>query len=130
MNLQLLKRLLFLIFIFTMLLPQRLLKYELRRQSCLKEYYDYTKAMEKLDNCTLRISFFEKCRDSVIIPKFLKFRVPNNGCFNDSSVKDFQRRLLHQEISKAKSTLKECCTRMDETRELLKSKVPEKCLAY
>ena len=63
MNLILLKKVLFLFIHFTMLLTQRLLKYELRRQDCLKEYYDYTKAMEKLmwsDDCTNTCGSFMK----------------------------------------------------------------------
>ena len=118
-----------LIFISVTMLPYRLLKTELQRQNCFKEYLDYGKSLEKLDNCALRISFLEKCRNSDIIPKFLNFRVPNNGCFVDSSVKDFQRRLLHREIGKAKTTLNECIARVDEKRSSLKARLPGKCIS-
>ena len=37
-----------------------------------------------------------------MIPHFLKFRIPNNGCFDQQKVFEFQIRLLHQEIIKAK----------------------------
>ena len=102
------------------LLPLLLLKTELQRQGCLKDYFQYQKCIEKFDNCVLRISFLEKCRDANIIPKFLKFRVPNNGCFSDSSVKDFQRRLLHKEIGKANSTLKDVTCQLEEKRGLFR----------
>ena len=30
----------------------------------------------------MRIEFLQTCEDSKLIPKFLKFRIPKNGCFN------------------------------------------------
>ena len=50
----------------------------------------------------LRVKFLENCYKSDIIPRFLKFRVPNNGCFDDRAVREFQRKLLKKEIVSAK----------------------------
>ena len=83
-----------------MFLPLRLLVMELKRVDCYKSYLRYKKAV--VDTCSLRIRFLEKCSKADIIPKFLKFRIPNNGCFDDKSVHDFQKRLLRKEIISAK----------------------------
>ena len=48
------------------MLPYKLLRTELIRQDSFKQYLDYGKSLEKLDNCELRISFLEKCRNSDI----------------------------------------------------------------
>ena len=111
-----------------MLLPFRLFKKETQRQNCFKHYLHYVKTLEKSDKCQLRISFLEKCRDSNIIPKFLKFRVPNNGCFDDDAVEKFQRGLLHKEIGRARSTLSDLLLRLEEKRDILKQKLPRNCV--
>ena len=74
------------------------------------------------------MSFLKRCRDSDIIPKFLSFRVPSNGCFDDQTVHNFQRRLLHKEIDKALKQLKEHSSNLDGKRSTLKSKTPYKVL--
>ena len=56
-----------------------------------------------------------------IIPRFLKFRIPNNGCFDDQSVHDFQRRLLRKELFSAKRDFEDCIVKLDEKRSLLRS---------
>ena len=111
-----------------MFLPQKLLKKELQRNQCFKTYLQYQKSLNKLDNCLLRISFLEKCRDADIIPKFLNFRIPTNGCFEDTAVHNFQRGLLIKEIGKAKQTLSVSRKQVDEKRSELKEKVPVKCV--
>ena len=111
----------------TMFLPNKLLKTELQRNECFKLYLQYKTAVKKLDNCQLRISFLEKCRDSDIISKFLNFRIPTNGCFDQTSVHNFQRGLLIKETGKAKTLLSECQIRVDEKRFALREKVPKKC---
>ena len=111
----------------TMFLPNKLLKTELQRNECFKLYLEYKTAVKKLDNCQLRISFLEKCRDSDIISKFLNFRIPTNGCFDQTSVHNFQRGLLIKETGKAKTLLSECQIRVDKKRFALRKKVPNKC---
>ena len=39
------------------MLPLKLMKTELSRQNSLKQYLDYGKSLEKLDNCALRVFF-------------------------------------------------------------------------
>ena len=75
-------------------LPRRLLIMELKRSGCYKSYLQYFRAICRLESCTLRLKFLETCLKSDIIPKFLKFCIPNNGCFDARSVNDFQRRLF------------------------------------
>ena len=63
---------------------------------------DYERALKKLVNCLCRIKFIEQCYQADIIPRFLKFRVPENGCFEPTIVHNFQRNLLKAELNKAK----------------------------
>ena len=98
---------------------------ELRRSACYKDYLNYQNVIEKYDKCVERLNFITKCRDSDIIPKFLLFRVPNNGCFDDQSVHNFQRRLLHKEIATAQNQLKEHAKSLDDKRSSLKVKLPQ-----
>ena len=79
----LVKLLISILLITAMFLPYRLFTKELKRNNCYKEYLQYVKAIDKLDKCSLRIVFLEKCRNSDLIPKFLNFRIPNNGCFEE-----------------------------------------------
>ena len=86
-----------------MFLPYRLLAKELQRSCCLKQFLQYQKAICKLENNSLRIKFLENCKRADIIPKFLQFRVPNNGCFDGTSIHNFQKQLLNEELQKAKN---------------------------
>ena len=61
-------------------------------------------------------------------PKFLKFRIPTNGCFDSNSVKEFQRKLLYKELLKAKSDQKHSSERVAEKRSALQAAVPAKWL--
>ena len=97
-----------------MFLPLRLLKLELKRSDCVKQYLQYVNSLDKLDKCCLRIKFLEECRNFDIIPKFLNFRIPNNGCFDQKSIHMFQRNLLHKEIIKAKNQFSICEIRLSE----------------
>ena len=63
-----------------------------------------------------------------LIPKFLKFRIPNNGCFDNTSVHNFQRQLLNKELIKAEKSLKEMNIRLEEKRATLREAVPSSCL--
>ena len=112
-----------------MFLPLRLLAKELQRHCCLTEYLKYQKHLQKVENCNQRIAFLQKCKHSDIIPSFLKFRIPNNGCFDDGSVHEFQRKLLQKELIQAKKNYKELMSHLNEKREILKSKLPQKCVA-
>ena len=106
------------------MLPYTLFKRKLQNNDCFKQYLQYKTSLTKLDNCQLRISFLEKCRDSDIIPKFLLFKIPSNGCFDQTSVHNFQNGLLVKEIGKAKVTFLECQVRLEEKRRILRVKVP------
>ena len=76
---------------------------ELRRVGCYKSYLQYTRYICNVEACILRVKFLENCLKSDIIPKFLKFRAPNNVFFHDESVYYFQRPLLRKEIVSDKS---------------------------
>ena len=85
-----------------MFIPYRLLAISLKRIGTWKKYKIYEKALIKLVNCVCRIEFIEDCCQADIIPRFLKFRIPENGCFEPSIVHNFQRNLLKAELVKAK----------------------------
>ena len=112
----------------TMFLPHRLFEIELRRSSCFKDFLLYKRVIDKVDKCSERIKFLEKCRDSDIIPKFLNFRIPNNGCFDQNSIHEFQRRLLLKEIVTAKKQLAEHDKTLSSRRSSLRDKLPHKLL--
>ena len=91
-------------------------------------YLHYQKALCKLENNSLRVRFLENCKRADIIPKFLKFRIPNNGCFDEKSIHDFQIQLLKKELQKAKGDLNSWRNNLDEKRRQLSSVAPTKCL--
>ena len=110
------------------ILPYNWFKLVLTRHDCYRDYLQYTKFLNKCDKCECRLNFLEKCRNSDIIPNFLKFRIPNNGCFEDQSVHDFQRRLLHKEIHKANKDFLKYEQTLSDKRYLLKQLVPSEFL--
>ena len=63
-------------------LPRRLLVLQLQRSDCWKEFLQYEKHIKKLENNRLRLKYLESCKHADIIPRFLNFRIPNNGCFD------------------------------------------------
>ena len=111
-----------------MFLPHRLMALEMKRRDCWKEFLQYQKLLEKVENNSLRIEFLENCKRADIIPRFLKFRIPNNGCFNDKSIHDFQRTLLHKELIEAKTNFRHLNISLDTARSELKVKAPKSCL--
>ena len=101
---------------------------DLQRSGCWKHYLQYQKALCKVECNSLRIKFLENCKRADIIPKFLRFRVPNNGCFDDSSVHNFQKRLLNKELHRAKTDLRALGSTLEERRQQLRVVVPDKTL--
>ena len=45
-----------------------------------------------------RSEFHQKRFENKVISKFLKFWVPNDGCFNDASAKEIPRKMLKKQI--------------------------------
>ena len=78
----------------TMLLAYRLMAISLRKLGYWKQYLDYKRTRLKIESTRLRIRFLETCWYADIIPKFLNFRIPNNGCFDETAVHTIQRNLL------------------------------------
>ena len=111
-----------------MLVPYRLLAISLKRTECWEPYLDYEKSLMKRENCKCRIQFIENCRSADVIPKFLKFTIPNNGGSEPTAVHNSQRKLLKQELFKAKKTLAEHELKVKERRDILKGFFPRKLL--
>ena len=112
----------------TMFLSYRLLALELKRSNCWKHFFHYQKSLLKVETNSLRIKFLEKCKRSDLIPRFLKFRVPNNGCFDEKSIHEFQRRLLQKELLRARENLKLLRERLKDRRNAIKSTAPAKTM--
>ena len=87
------------------MLPIKLLKLELNRQGILTNWYSYLKLKSKLVRTFKRIEFLQTCEDNKLIPKLLKSRIPNNGCFNKNSEEKFQANLLKIELKSARNLL-------------------------
>ena len=111
-----------------MFLPRRLLAIELQRRHGWKYFLNYKKLMEKTVKCDQRIVFLQNCKKADIIPKFLKFRIPNNGCFDDNAVHKFQKSLLQKEISKSKDQLKVLNNQSHDKISVLRDHTPTKCI--
>ena len=75
------------------IIAEILLEALLRKIHCYKQYYHYKKSRIKVLNVSMRIKFLEKCIKSDIIPRFLRFNIPNNGCFQQKEVHNFQKKL-------------------------------------
>ena len=70
----------------------------------------------------------ENCKKAELIPKFLKFRIPNNGCFDDKAIHEFQKNLLNKEIIRAKENYKSLLANLDSDRTELRNVIPVKCI--
>ena len=117
--------LLTIILLMNMLLPYRLLSSELSQNDCLISYLQYRKSLEKVEKNLQRAKFLSSCYNADIIPRFLRFRIPNNGTFDQKSVFEFQKSLLRKEIVRAKSDRKAINGTLCERRERIKNDVPE-----
>ena len=63
-----------------------------------------------------------------IIPRFLKFRIPNNGAFDPKSVFEFQKNLLRKELFRAKQDTETLINTIATKRKLIPTHVPERLL--
>ena len=98
----------------------------LQQDGIWKIYLDYTAALLKATNCQQRILFLKKCLSNDLIPRFLKFRIPENDCFAATMVHNFQRRLLRRLVSEAHRKMIMRSDQLRNARQLLK----EKCTDY
>ena len=88
-----------------MFLPRRLLAVILKKRDCWTPVPKYFRTLTKRENTIQRINFIVSCRAADITPRFLRFRVPDNGCFEPTVVRNFQRKLLNQELKRARDLL-------------------------
>ena len=114
--------------VITMFLPYRLLAKELQRNDCWVQFVQYQRKSCKYEVSSLRIDFLTKCKQSEIIPRFLKFRVPNNGCFDDKSIREFQQKLLRKELLNAKNHRQELLERLAVKVANLRESIPQKLI--
>ena len=87
---------------------------------------DYAAALLTATNCQQRILFLKKCLSNDLIPRFLKFRIAENDCFEATMIHNFQRRLLRREVSEAQLTMIMRLDQLRNARQFLK----EKCTDY
>ena len=94
----------------------------------MKPYLQYQKALEKHLKNSLRIEFLTKWKFAEIIPRFLKFRIPTNGCFDDNSVQEFQQKLLRKEIACAKTDVQSNSEQLTAKRVVIQTAVNDALL--
>ena len=114
--------------LMNMFLPYRLMSLELTRNDCTNYFLQYRKSLEKREKNSLRVTFLSSCMKADIIPRFLKFRIPNNGVFDNNSVFEFQKGLLRKELYKAKQDIQTLNDKTSAKRLLVQTHVPEKLL--
>ena len=85
-----------------MILPKKILELLMRKIACFSFYRGYKKIRLKIIAMEERIRFLVKCKKFDIVPKFLSFKVPTNGAFNNDHVHKFQIKLLKSEIQKTR----------------------------
>ena len=88
-----------------MFLPWKFFKKSCQKASGDTEFMACRRKRLESENNKLRLRFLRNCQMSDIIPRFLKFRVPLNGCFEERNVQKFQRKLLRKEIVEAARNL-------------------------
>ena len=89
----------------TMYLPYSRLAYALKRDNSWEKFLVYSRSRIQRENNIQRIKFIQACKNADIIPRFLRFRIPTNGCFEPTVGLNFQRKLLNQELKRAKDAL-------------------------
>ena len=109
-----------------MFLPFRLLAKSLKALDGWKRFLDYRKALINQERNLRRVSFLEECCEADIIPRFLIFRITNNGCFEPTVVHNFQAKLLKTELNKAKKSIEKHAKAVADKRIALQSVVPDK----
>ena len=111
-----------------MYLFRSLLAVSLKRIDAWKLYTGYLNVLVKRSRCFQRIKFIQHCLQADIIPRFLKFRVPENGCFEPQVVHNFQRKLLRVELTKARKVIELHNQSLLAKRTLLQNAIPEKMI--
>lgn len=95
----------------------------LRGRDLLKRFCEYTNRRLKLVKVTERQKMLETCKNSKLIPDFLKFRIPKNGKFSNSAVFEFQFKLLKKEIFDCKEAIKNLNSTIFERRQAITNKI-------
>ena len=81
-----------------------------------KQFLKYEDHLLKIVNCQLRIKFLQNCKRADIIPNFLRFWVPTNGCFDERPIHEFQWKLLHKDFTRATQDLDNLNIELNEKR--------------
>ena len=86
------------------------------------------KLLIKIEKNSIRVKFLSSCYKADIIPRFLRFRVPNNGMLDRKSVFEFQKGLLRKELHRAKELQLVLNNKLGEKRGEIHKTVHEKVL--
>ena len=63
-----------------------------------------------------RVDFLHSCLRNDLTPRFLKFRIPSDGCFEPTIVHNFHRKLSKKEISTTSARVLEVKEELDNAR--------------
>ena len=78
-----------------------------------------TKYLNKYNKSQYRSVFLKKCRDTITIPNFLRFRVPENGIFSDQAVHSLKLKLQSTEMVRAKEDSGRAAEDLGEVRDII-----------
>ena len=103
---------------FTMqsILPLRLLGMEQERQHKFRFLYQYQRANLQSHHNIQRVSCLDQCLKNKVVPEFLLFRNAKNVCFDQETVKNFQRKLLTKEVARARAERAKLESKLTESR--------------
>ena len=69
----------------------------LEKRGLWSHFVNYRASKLKLVRNSERVKLLRKCKETKLIPDFLRFRIPNNGRFSNEAVFNFQYKLLKNE---------------------------------
>ena len=72
-----------------------------KKNDTLRYFVRYQRSLRKHIHNKYRVDFLHSCLRNDLTPRFLKFRIPSNGCFEPTIVHNFHSKLLKKEISTA-----------------------------
>ena len=82
-------------------------------------FWNYYNAYVKWNSIRYRLSFLQTCSTHGLVPRFLSFKIPNNGAFTHHRVIQFQLRILRDEIVKCIESLRQHASKLAACRAIV-----------
>ena len=98
---------------------------ESNRKSLVRKQFAYVTKRMKMEKAVLREKFLEKCVDNKLIPRFLqKFNFPKIDAYDSEKIERFQRKILKDELEKAKKLVLEKQELVKESADIFWKAIP------